>query len=84
VDFNKCDVSLERTNSRKRHGMAGLQIREPGHYTRDTKLTILFAMELANPELPTNQNDRLVERPEALGLGPASRRNRCGPFCGFL
>jgi hypothetical protein len=62
VDFDECGVSLERTNRRNGHGMVGLRIRKPGHYTRDTKLTVLFAMEPGNPMLPANQ-DGSLQRP---------------------
>jgi hypothetical protein len=40
----------------------GLGICKPGHYTRDTKLMLLFAVETSNPTLPANQDDSL-ERP---------------------
>jgi hypothetical protein len=62
VDLGECGVSLERTNCRNGHGMVGLQIRKPGNYTRDTKLTVLFAMEPGNATLPANQ-DGSLERP---------------------
>ena len=62
VDFNGCGVSLERNNRRNGHGMVGLRIRKPGHYTRDTKLAVLFAMEPGNHMLPANQ-DGSLERP---------------------
>jgi hypothetical protein len=42
--------------------MVGLRIRKPGHYTRDTKLTVLFAMEPGNHMLPANQ-DGSLQRP---------------------
>ncbi len=62
VDFNWCGVSLDRNNRRNGHLLVGLRIRKPGHYTRDTKLTVLFAMEPGNPMVPANQEGSL-ERP---------------------
>jgi hypothetical protein len=59
VDFDKCGVSLERTNFRNGHGVIGLQLRKPGHYIRDTKLTVLFEMEPCNPMLPANRDGSL-------------------------
>jgi hypothetical protein len=75
VDFEECGVSLECTNCRNGRGMVGSRLPKPGHYTRDTKLTVLFAMEPGNPTLPANQ-DGSLERPRRwTGLGPASPGN---------
>jgi hypothetical protein len=62
VDFDECGLSIEQCNRSKGHSVVGVRIRKPGHYTRDTKLTVIMAVEPGDPNRPPLQ-DGSVERP---------------------
>ena len=86
IDVDECGIALERCNRKKGHGMTGLRLRKPGHYTRDTKLTILIAIEPGNLALAAhidcsdhfrgNESSRFqhqrVERPDDSKKSPTS------------
>jgi hypothetical protein len=54
IDFDECGLELQSCN--RRHGMAfsGLRVRKRGNYSRDTKLTVIMAVEPGDPNLPNN------------------------------
>ena len=51
IDVDECGIEVLKTNRKYGHCMAGVRVVKPGHYTKDTKLTILLAVEAGDPAL---------------------------------
>jgi hypothetical protein len=62
IDFDECGIALEKCNRSKGHSVIGIRIRKPGHYTQDTKLTVIMAIEARNPNLAPDVGGS-VQRP---------------------
>jgi hypothetical protein len=87
VNFDECGIGLEQCERSKGHALQGIRIRKPGHYTRDTKYSIIVAIEPGNPNLPPHQ-DGSVERPrrwvrifEVEGTTAATFADFCDHIC---
>ena len=52
IDIDECGIEINRTNRKYGHTACGIHVVKPGHYSRDTKLTILLAVEAGDPVLP--------------------------------
>ena len=51
IDIDECGIELQRSNRKYGHMCAGIRVVKPGHYTKDTKLTIMLAVEPGDPQL---------------------------------
>ena len=51
IDVDECGIEINRTNRKYRHSMCGIRVVKPGHYSKDTKLTIILAVEAGDPAL---------------------------------
>ena len=51
IDIDECGIELQRSNRKYGHMCAGICVVKPGHYTKDTKLTIMLAVEPGDPQL---------------------------------
>jgi transposase len=54
IDVDECGFELSKTNRGDGHGFIGLRLRKPGHYTRNTKITVIMGIEAGDPTLPDN------------------------------
>ena len=52
IDIDECGIEIQRTNRKYGHAPAGIRIVKPGHYSKETKLTVLLAVEAGDPALP--------------------------------
>ena len=52
IDIDECGIELNSTNRKYGHSFTGVRVVKPGHYSRDTKLTVLLAVEAGDPALP--------------------------------
>ena len=52
IDVDECGIELQRSNRKYGHSFSGVRVVQPGHYSRDTKLTIILAVEAGDPALP--------------------------------
>ena len=52
IDVDECGIELQRSNRKYGHSFSGVRVVKPGHYSRDTKLTIILAVEAGDPALP--------------------------------
>ena len=62
IDTDECGISLEKTNKGIGHAHTTIRVRKPGHYTKDTKWTVICGIEPVDPTLPPNV-DGSVQRP---------------------
>ena len=62
IDVDEFGISLERTNRKRGYALSFYRVRKPGHYTRNTKMTVLVAVEPGDPQLPPNV-DGSIEKP---------------------
>ena len=51
IDIDECGIELQSTNRKYGHSAIGLRVVKPGHYSKDTKLTILLAVEAGDPQV---------------------------------
>ena len=51
IDIDECGIELQRTNRKYGHSFTGVRVVKPGHYSRDTKLTVILAIEAGDPAL---------------------------------
>ena len=51
IDVDECGIEITRTNRKYGHCSCGIRVVKPGHYSRDTKLTIILAVEAGDPAL---------------------------------
>ena len=51
IDVDECGIELQRTNRKYGHTYCGVRMVKPGHYSKDTKLTIILAVEPGDPAL---------------------------------
>ena len=51
IDVDECGIELQRTNRKYGHCKSGIRVVKPGHYSRDTKLTVILAVEAGDPGL---------------------------------
>jgi hypothetical protein len=54
IDVDECGFDISQTNRTSGHGHTTIRLRKPGHYSRDTKLTIIMAVEAGDPTIPPN------------------------------
>lgn len=73
IDMDEFGVAIQDCNRSPGFSHRSLRIRKPGHYCRDTKITVIMAIEPGNPELPAHV-DGSVENPR--------RRIRVRPYSG--
>ena len=52
IDVDECGIEVQRTNRKYGHSAVGIRVVKPGHYSKDTKLTVLLAVEAGDPQLP--------------------------------
>ena len=52
IDIDECGIELQRSNRKYGHSFTGIRVVKPGHYSRDTKLTVILAVEAGDPDLP--------------------------------
>jgi transposase len=62
IDTDECGISLEKTNKSIGHAHTTIRVRKPGHYTKDTKWTVICGIEPGDPTLPPNV-DGSIQRP---------------------
>ena len=51
IDIDEIGIELQRTNRKYGHSFAGVRVVKPGHYSRDTKITVILAVEAGDPAL---------------------------------
>ena len=51
IDIDEIGIELQRTNRKYGHSHTGIRVVKPGHYSRDTKLTVILAVEPGDPAL---------------------------------
>ncbi len=54
IDVDEFGIALEKCNNKHGFALKCYRIRKTGHYTRNTKLTVLFAVEAGDRRLPNN------------------------------
>ena len=52
IDIDECGIEIQSTNRKYGHMPNGIRVVKPGHYSKDTKLTILLGIEAGDPDLP--------------------------------
>ena len=52
IDIDECGLMLMIANRNFGHAMKHLRVRKKGNYCRDTKVTVILAIEPGDPELP--------------------------------
>ena len=62
IDVDECGLELRSTDPHYGHAVKGLRVVHPGNYTRDTKVTVIAAIEPGDPSLPANV-DGSMNRP---------------------
>jgi hypothetical protein len=62
LDVDEFGIAIQRVNKKYGHSHSTIRIRKAGHYCRDTKLTVLYAIEPGDPQLPPHV-DGSVEKP---------------------
>ena len=62
IDADEFGVTLNRCNRTRGYAVSFHRVRKPGHYVRNTKLTVLLAVEPGDPQIPAHI-DGSVERP---------------------
>ena len=51
IDVDKCGIEITRTNRKYGHCSCGVRVVKPGQYSKDTKLTVILAVEAGDPAL---------------------------------
>ena len=51
IDIDECGIELQSSNRKYGHMPSGIRVVKPGHYSKDTKLTLLLAIEPGDPQL---------------------------------
>jgi hypothetical protein len=51
ADFDEFGIAMQQTNRSFGYSHSSIRIRKPGHYCRDTKLTVLYGVEPGDPRL---------------------------------
>ena len=62
LDWDEFGVAMENMATKYGHSHTSIRIRKPGHYCRNTKLTVLFAIEPGDPSLPP-QMEGSIQKP---------------------
>ncbi len=62
IDVDKFGVSLEKCNHRGGWAVKVLHVQKDGHYHHSMKMTVIFAIELGDPDLPDHARGS-VEQP---------------------
>jgi hypothetical protein len=52
IDFDEFGVSLEKCNRTGGWAVKVLRVRKDGHYHHGAKITVIFAIEPGDPQLP--------------------------------
>ena len=60
IDVDECGIEIQRVNRKYGHSAVGIRIVRPGHYSKDTKLTLILAIEPGNPALPPHVHGSTV------------------------
>ena len=61
IDVDEFGISLQKCNRTRGYAASFYRVRKAGHYVRNTKLTVLFAFEPGDPQIPSNI-DGSIER----------------------
>ena len=51
IDVDEIGIEIQRSNRKYGQSFTGVRVVKPGHYSRDTKLTVILAVEAGDPEL---------------------------------
>ena len=51
IDIDEYGIEIQCANQKYAHGAVGLRVVKPGHYSKDTKLTIILGIEAGDPQL---------------------------------
>ena len=62
IDVDEFSMSLTRCNRKRGYAMSFYRVRKSGHYVKDTKLTVIIAVEPGDERLPPHL-DGSLERP---------------------
>ena len=62
IDVDEFGVCLTRCNRKRGYAISFYRVRKPGHYVRNTKLTVLVAVEPGDPQIPAHI-DGSIEKP---------------------
>ena len=54
IDVDEFDIDLTKTARKFGHSHCSLRIRKAGHFTRDTRIHVVIAIEPGDPNLPLN------------------------------
>ena len=87
IDIDEAGFELTRVNRKYGHSITSVRIRKQGHYTRDTKLTVILAIEPGDPTLPANisgsmQNPRRwIRVNDSAGTSAVEFANFCDIIC---
>ena len=60
IDVDECGIEIQRVNRKYGHSAVGIRIVRPGHYSKDTKLTVILAIEPGDPALPPHVHGSTV------------------------
>jgi hypothetical protein len=52
IDVDEYGIEIQRCNCKYGHSAKEVRIVKPGHYSKDTKLTVILAVEPGDPTLP--------------------------------
>ena len=61
IDADECGIELRDANRKYGHAVANLRVRQPGNYTKSTKLTVLLGIEAGDPSLPDDQEGSVAK-----------------------
>merc|ERR1712012_1141000 len=51
IDFDECGFELQSANRTHGCAIAGIRVRKPGNYTKDTKVTVIMGVEPGDPRI---------------------------------
>ena len=54
IDVDEFGMSMNRCESKRGYSLSCFRVRKPGHYERTQKLTVLFAIEPGDHQLPSH------------------------------
>jgi transposase len=83
VDADECAFELTKTNRSSGHAGVGIRIRKPGFYTKDSKITVIAAIEPGDPNVPDHLDGSLA-RPRRWFVANDSEGTTAIQFCEFL
>ena len=87
IDIDEAGFEISRVNRTSGHSITSIRIRKQGHYTRDTKLTVILAIEPGDPTLPPGTRGsiqhprRWIRVNTAQGTSAIEFANFCDGIC---